>query len=61
MAGDTRELGYLARAARIGETPGPDIYYAALMAGPEFFKDPRTVGVHRRRPDAGRDAVDARR
>jgi len=43
MAGDTRELGYLARATRIGETPGPDIYYAALMAGPDFFKDPRTV------------------
>jgi imidazolonepropionase-like amidohydrolase len=43
MAGDTRELGYLSRATRIGETPGPDIYYAALMAGPEFFKDPRTV------------------
>jgi len=43
MAGDTRELGYLARATRIGETPGPDIHYAALMAGPDFFKDPRTV------------------
>jgi imidazolonepropionase-like amidohydrolase len=43
MAGDTRELGYLSRATRIGETPGPDIYYAALMAGPDFFKDPRTV------------------
>jgi imidazolonepropionase-like amidohydrolase len=43
MAGDTRELGYLARTARIGETPGSDVYYAALMAGPEFFHDPRTV------------------
>jgi imidazolonepropionase-like amidohydrolase len=43
MAGDARELAYLSRAARIGETPGPDIYYAALMAGPEFFKDPRTA------------------
>jgi len=43
MAGDTRELGYLARTARIGETPGSDVYYAALMAGPEFFRDPRTV------------------
>ena len=43
MAGDTRELGYLARTARIGETPGSDVYYAALMAGPEFFLDPRTV------------------
>jgi len=43
MAGDTRELGYLSRATRIGETPGPDIFYAALMAGPGFFKDPRTA------------------
>ena len=43
MAGDTRELGYLARTARISETPGSDVYYAALMAGPEFFRDPRTI------------------
>lgn len=43
MAGDTRELGFLKREARIGNIPSPDIYYAALMAGPEFFKDPRTV------------------
>lgn len=43
MAGDTRELGYLARDARIGSFPSPDIYYASLMAGPQFFKDPRTV------------------
>jgi imidazolonepropionase-like amidohydrolase len=43
MAGDTRELGYLAREARIGAIPASDVYYASLMAGPEFFKDPRTV------------------
>jgi imidazolonepropionase-like amidohydrolase len=43
MAGDTRELGFLARDARIGNFPSPDIYYASLMAGPEFFHDPRTV------------------
>jgi imidazolonepropionase-like amidohydrolase len=43
MAGDTRELGFLARDARIGRFPSPDIYYASLMAGPAFFKDPRTV------------------
>jgi imidazolonepropionase-like amidohydrolase len=43
MAGDTRELGFLAREARIGNMPGPDVYYASLMAGPEFFNDPRTV------------------
>jgi len=41
MAGDTRQLGDLSRAARVGEMPSPDIYYAALMAGPEFFQDPR--------------------
>jgi imidazolonepropionase-like amidohydrolase len=43
MAGDTRELGFLAREARTGAIASPDVYYAALMAGPEFFKDPRTV------------------
>ena len=43
MAGDTRFLADLSRAARLAEMPSPDIYYAALMAGPEFFKDPRTV------------------
>ncbi len=43
MAGDTRELGFLKREARTGTIPSPDIYYASLMAGPEFFKDPRTV------------------
>ena len=42
MAGDARELGFLSRAALLGEMPSPDIYYAALMAGPEFFKDKRT-------------------
>ncbi|MGD0191794.1 MAG: amidohydrolase family protein [Rhizomicrobium sp.] len=42
MAGDARQLADLARAARMAEMPSPDIYYAALMAGPEFFKDPRT-------------------
>ena len=41
MADDLRSVADLARAARIGEIPGPDIYFAALMAGPEFFKDPR--------------------
>lgn len=42
MAGDARALADLARSARLGEIPAPDIYYAALMAGPQFFKDPRT-------------------
>jgi imidazolonepropionase-like amidohydrolase len=42
MAGDARQLADIARAARFGEIAGPDVYYAALMAGPEFFEDPRT-------------------
>ena len=42
MADDLRAVGELARASRAGEIPGPDIYYAALMAGPSFFVDPRT-------------------
>jgi len=45
MADDLRQLADIARASRVGEIPGPDIYYAALMAGPEFFEDPRTHAV----------------
>ncbi len=43
MAGDARALAELSRAALIGEIDAPDIKYAALMAGPGFFSDPRTV------------------
>jgi imidazolonepropionase-like amidohydrolase len=50
MAGDTRQLAELARVSLLNEVPGPDIYYAALMAGPSFFRDPRTH-------DAARGAV----
>lgn len=50
MAGDARFLADLSRAAMLGEIPAPDIAYAALMAGPEFFKDPRTI-------DSARGAV----
>ncbi len=42
MAGDARELASLSRDALVGDIISPDIYYAALMAGPSFFKDPRT-------------------
>jgi imidazolonepropionase-like amidohydrolase len=42
MADDLRQIGDLARAAHVGEIPAPDIYYAALMAGPSFFEDART-------------------
>jgi imidazolonepropionase-like amidohydrolase len=45
MADDLRQIADLARASLVGEIPGPDIDYAALMAGPSFFSDPRTHEV----------------
>jgi hypothetical protein len=42
MADDLRSVAELARAARIGEIASPDLVFAALMAGPSFFDDPRT-------------------
>ncbi len=45
MADDLRAVAELARASLRAEIPAPDIYYAALMAGPSFFADPRTVAV----------------
>jgi imidazolonepropionase-like amidohydrolase len=45
MADDLRAVGELARASLVGEIAGPDIYYAALMAGPNFFTDKRTIQV----------------
>jgi imidazolonepropionase-like amidohydrolase len=42
MAGDVRLLGELKREAEFDEIPSPDIYYAAVMAGPAFFVDART-------------------
>jgi cytosine/adenosine deaminase-related metal-dependent hydrolase len=41
MAGDARLLSYLSRQALLDEIPSPDIYYATLLAGPRFFRDPR--------------------
>src|ERR1700712_29122 len=35
MADDLRALSDVARASRVGEIAGPDVYYAALMAGPD--------------------------
>jgi imidazolonepropionase-like amidohydrolase len=43
MADDLRVLADITRASRVGEIAGPDVYYAALMAGPDFFNDPRTA------------------
>lgn len=42
---DLRQISDLSRAVLVGEAPGPDIYYASLMAGPTFFDDPRTIQV----------------
>ena len=42
MAGDARFLAELSRQTLLGEVAGPDIAYSALMAGPDFFADPRT-------------------
>ncbi len=42
MAGDAQHWPGLSRDARLDEIVAPDIYYSALMAGPAFFKDPRT-------------------
>lgn len=47
MADDLRQVGDMARAAHVGEIPSPDIYYAALMAGPSFFEDARTQAAAR--------------
>ena len=42
MAGDARTLASLSRDAATGDIISPNIYYSALMAGPELFDDPRT-------------------
>lgn len=43
MAGDVRSLMDLQRASLVQEIAAPDLRFSALMAGPEFFTDPRTV------------------
>ena len=45
MADDLRSVAELTRASLRAEIVAPDIYYAALMAGPSFFADPRTLAV----------------
>ncbi len=47
MAGDARVLAYLARQTSLGELPGPDIHYSALLAGPAYFGDPRIRAASR--------------
>jgi imidazolonepropionase-like amidohydrolase len=44
MAGDARLVGEAARATLLGSAAGPDIYFAAVMAGPGFIAtDPRVA------------------
>ena len=43
MGDDLRALADLARASRVLEISGPDLYYAALFAGRDFMNDPRMV------------------
>jgi hypothetical protein len=45
MADDLRSIAELGRASLTGEIAGPDLYYAALVAGPSFFADPRTQAI----------------
>lgn len=45
MAGDTRALSSLSRNTLVGDIDGPNIYYSAIMAGPKFFSDPRTIAT----------------
>lgn len=47
MADDLRSVAELSRQSLTGEIAAPDIIYAALMAGPGFFDDPRTIAVTR--------------
>ena len=47
MGDDSRALAELARAARVGEIQGPDLYCAALFAGRDFFQDPRILASTR--------------
>ena len=43
MGDDLRALADLTRASRVLEIAGPDLYYAALFAGPDFMSDPRVI------------------
>lgn len=45
MADDLRSIAELNRAALTGEIAGPDLIFAALVAGPSFFADPRTRAI----------------
>lgn len=43
MGGDARFLAPFKRAAQLDQIASPNLHYAALMAGPAFFSDPRAA------------------
>ncbi len=45
MAGDNRVVGEYARRVLTKELAGPEIAYVSVMAGPDFFVDPRFIGA----------------
>ena len=46
MAGNARQLGYLAQLTNSDAIVGPDIFYSALVAGPSFFaRDARVAAA----------------
>lgn len=45
MADDLRAIAELGRASLTGEIAGPDLHFAAVVAGPSFFDDPRTRAI----------------
>lgn len=45
MAGDNRVAGEYARASMAREIVAPEIAYASVMAGPDFFTDVRFIGA----------------
>jgi imidazolonepropionase-like amidohydrolase len=64
MADDLRSIAELDRAAGVGEIAGPDLYFAAVVAGDDFFDDPRTLAISGGGLTPGRtpwaQAIDAR-
>lgn len=45
MGGDDIELAQIAQRARNANVASPRIYYSTLVAGPQFFNDPRAKGA----------------
>jgi len=43
MGGDARALAFLKRQAQLDVIHSPDIYFSAIIGGPDFFDDPRTI------------------